>query len=82
MPVVLDLRDVELVDREAVRFLASFETDNGRSRIVRRTSMNRFSENGATVEAKGRVLLKTGISMETSIVERNRTSNMERSQAK
>ena len=26
--VVLDLREVKLVDREAVRFLASFETDN------------------------------------------------------
>ena len=27
-PVVLDLRDVKLVDREAVTFLANFETDN------------------------------------------------------
>jgi ABC-type transporter Mla MlaB component len=29
-PVVLDLTGVKLVDRDAVRFLADFETDNGR----------------------------------------------------
>jgi len=28
--VVLDLKDVRLVDREAVTFLANFETDNAR----------------------------------------------------
>ena len=28
--VVLDLKEVRLVDREAVRFLANFETDEGR----------------------------------------------------
>ncbi len=27
-PVVLDLTDVKLVDREAITFLANFETDN------------------------------------------------------
>jgi hypothetical protein len=28
--VVLDLKEIRLVDREAVRFLANFETDNTR----------------------------------------------------
>ena len=28
--VVLDLKEIRLVDREAVRFLANFETDNAR----------------------------------------------------
>jgi ABC-type transporter Mla MlaB component len=28
--VVLDLKEIKLVDREAVRFLANFETDNAR----------------------------------------------------
>ena len=28
--VVLDLKEIRLVDREAVRFLANFETDEGR----------------------------------------------------
>jgi hypothetical protein len=28
--VILDLKEIRLVDREAVRFLASFETDEGR----------------------------------------------------
>jgi len=28
--IVLDLKEVRLVDREAIRFLMSFETDNGR----------------------------------------------------
>jgi len=28
--VVLDLKEIRLVDREAVRFLADFETDNAR----------------------------------------------------
>ena len=29
-PVVLDLKGVKLIDREAVTFLANFETDNAR----------------------------------------------------
>ena len=33
-PVILDLKGVRLVDRETVRFLANFETDQQRSRIA------------------------------------------------
>jgi hypothetical protein len=31
-PVILDLKEVRLVDRDVVMFLANFETDNGRIR--------------------------------------------------
>jgi hypothetical protein len=31
-PVILDLKGVRLVDRDVVRFLANFETGNGRIR--------------------------------------------------
>jgi hypothetical protein len=31
-PVILDLNEVRLVDRDVVMFLANFETDNGRIR--------------------------------------------------
>ena len=29
-PVILDLKGVKLVDREAIKFLSNFETDSGR----------------------------------------------------
>ena len=51
--VVLDLSGVNLIDRDVVKFLASFETARARSlRIVRATSPNGLLQNGLNLEAR------------------------------
>jgi hypothetical protein len=70
-PVVLNLAGIQLVDREAVRFLADFEAHDGRiTRAVRTTFVSGFLENARKGNEDGllhRPAVSSGTHVEKSL---------------